>query len=78
MKVTSIDVHIVFAPSTRRDTWRLGRRLGLTNAIVDVRTDEKITRIGEVPGNPRGVYHKYGGSGPITPSLSAARRPARA
>ena len=69
MKVASIDVHTVLAPSTRRDTWRLGRRSGLTKAIEKVRTNEKITGIGEVPGNPQGAYREYGGSGPITRSF---------
>jgi L-alanine-DL-glutamate epimerase-like enolase superfamily enzyme len=72
MKVASIDAYIVLAPSPRRDTWRLGRRPGLTNAIVDVRADEKIAGIGEVPGNPQGVYRQCSGSGPISPSCRLA------
>ena len=52
MKVTSVDVHIVSVPFTRPETWRFGRMWGLTNAIVEVRTDEGITGIGEVPGSP--------------------------
>jgi L-alanine-DL-glutamate epimerase-like enolase superfamily enzyme len=72
MSVTSIDVYIVFAPSPRRDTRRLGRRSAQTNAIVDVRTDEKIAGIGEVPGNPQGVYRQCSGSGPISPSFPLA------
>jgi L-alanine-DL-glutamate epimerase-like enolase superfamily enzyme len=52
MKVTSVDVHVVSVPFTRPETWRFGRMWGLTNAIVEVRTDEGITGIGEVPGSP--------------------------
>ena len=52
MKVTSVNVHVVSVPFTRPETWRFGRMWGLTNAIVEVRTDEGITGIGEVPGSP--------------------------
>jgi len=52
MKVTSVDVHVVSVPFTRPETWRFGRMWGLTNAIVEVRTDEGITGIGEAPGSP--------------------------
>jgi glucarate dehydratase len=52
MKVTRVDVHVVSVPFTRPETWRFGRMWGLTNAIVEVRTDEGITGIGEVPGSP--------------------------
>jgi L-alanine-DL-glutamate epimerase-like enolase superfamily enzyme len=52
VKVTAVDVHIVSVPFTRPETWRFGRMWGLTNAIVEVRTDAGITGIGEVPGSP--------------------------
>ena len=52
MKVTGVDVHIVSVPFTHPETWRFGRMWGLTNAIVEVHTDEGITGIGEVPGSP--------------------------
>jgi L-alanine-DL-glutamate epimerase-like enolase superfamily enzyme len=52
MKVTDVDIHIVSVPFTRPETWRFGRMWGLTNAIVEVHTDEGITGIGEVPGSP--------------------------
>jgi L-alanine-DL-glutamate epimerase-like enolase superfamily enzyme len=52
VKVTAVDVHIVSVPFVRPETWRFGRMWGLTNAIVEVRTDEGITGIGEVPGSP--------------------------
>ncbi|MBA3381947.1 MAG: mandelate racemase/muconate lactonizing enzyme family protein [Actinobacteria bacterium] len=52
MKVTKVDVHVVSVPFTKPETWRFGRLWGLTNAIVEVHTDEGITGIGEVPGSP--------------------------
>jgi L-alanine-DL-glutamate epimerase-like enolase superfamily enzyme len=52
MKVTNVDVHVVSVPFTKPETWRFGRLWGLTNAIVEVHTDEGITGIGEVPGSP--------------------------
>jgi L-Ala-D/L-Glu epimerase len=52
VKVTGVDVHIVSVPFTRPETWRFGRMWGLTNALVEVHTDEGITGIGEVPGSP--------------------------
>ena len=52
MKVTGVDVHVVSVPYTFPETWRFGRVWGLTNAIVEVHTDEGITGIGEVPGSP--------------------------
>jgi L-alanine-DL-glutamate epimerase-like enolase superfamily enzyme len=52
MKVTGVDVHVVSVPFTKPETWRFGRMWGLTNAIVEVHTDEGITGIGEAPGSP--------------------------
>ena len=52
MRVTGVDVHVVSVPFTHPETWRFGRMWGLTNAIVEVHTDEGITGIGEVPGSP--------------------------
>ena len=52
MKVTGVDIHVVSVPFTRPETWRFGRMWGLTNALVEVHTDEGITGIGEVPGSP--------------------------
>ena len=52
MRVTGVDVRIVSVPFTHPETWRFGRLWGLTNAIVEVHTDEGITGIGEVPGSP--------------------------
>jgi L-alanine-DL-glutamate epimerase-like enolase superfamily enzyme len=52
MKVTNVDVHVVSVPFTSAETWRFGRLWGLTNAIVEVHTDEGISGIGEVPGSP--------------------------
>jgi glucarate dehydratase len=52
MKVTGVDVHVVSVPYIFPEVWRFGRAWGLTNAIVEVHTDEGITGIGEVPGSP--------------------------
>src|SRR3954451_6884776 len=52
MKVTDVDIHVVSVPFTSAETWRFGRLWGLTNAIVEVHTDEGISGIGEVPGSP--------------------------
>jgi L-alanine-DL-glutamate epimerase-like enolase superfamily enzyme len=52
MKVTDVDIHLVSVPFTHPETWRFGRMWGLTNAVVEVHTDEGITGIGEVPGSP--------------------------
>lgn len=52
MKVTDVSIHVVSVPFTHPETWRFGRMWGLTNAIVEVHTDEGITGIGEVPGSP--------------------------
>src|ERR1700733_1160302 len=52
MRVSGVDVHIVSVPYTFPEVWRFGKAWGLTNAIVEVHTDEGITGIGEVPGSP--------------------------
>jgi L-alanine-DL-glutamate epimerase-like enolase superfamily enzyme len=52
MKVTKVDIRVVSVPFTHPETWRFGRMWGLTNAIVEVHTDEGISGIGEVPGSP--------------------------
>ena len=52
MRVTDVDVHVVSVPFVHPETWRFGRMWGLTNAIVEVHTEEGITGIGEVPGSP--------------------------
>jgi glucarate dehydratase len=52
MKVTGVDIHVVSVPFVHPETWRFGRMWGLTNAILEVHTDEGITGIGEVPGSP--------------------------
>jgi L-alanine-DL-glutamate epimerase-like enolase superfamily enzyme len=52
MKVTGVDVHVVSVPYRFPEVWRFGKAWGLTNAIVEVHSDEGITGIGEVPGSP--------------------------
>jgi L-alanine-DL-glutamate epimerase-like enolase superfamily enzyme len=52
MRVSGVDVHVVSVPYTFPEVWRFGMAWGLTNAIVEVHTDEGITGIGEVPGSP--------------------------
>ena len=43
MRVTGVDVHIVSVPFSFPEVWRFGRVWGLTNAIVEVHTDEGVT-----------------------------------
>ena len=52
MRVSGVDIHIVSVPYSFPEVWRFGQAWGLTNAIVEVHTDEGITGIGEVPGSP--------------------------
>jgi L-alanine-DL-glutamate epimerase-like enolase superfamily enzyme len=47
-----VDVTIVSVPFDRPEAWRFGRAWGVTNAIVEVHTDEGVTGLGEAPGNP--------------------------
>ena len=52
MRITGLEVTIVSVPFTQPETWVWGRRHGITNALVEVFTDEGVTGIGECPGHP--------------------------
>jgi L-alanine-DL-glutamate epimerase-like enolase superfamily enzyme len=52
MKVVDVRTTIVTVPLTEPETWQYGRLWGLTNAIVEVETDNGIVGIGEAPGSP--------------------------
>ncbi len=52
MRITHVDVTIVSVPFKKPEAWRFGRAWGVTNAIVEVHTDEGVTGLGEAPGNP--------------------------
>jgi L-alanine-DL-glutamate epimerase-like enolase superfamily enzyme len=52
VRITGLEVTIVSVPFTQPETWVWGRRHGITNALVEVSTDEGVTGIGECPGHP--------------------------
>jgi L-alanine-DL-glutamate epimerase-like enolase superfamily enzyme len=52
LKVTNVRVTVVSVPFEKPEAWRFGRAWGVTNALVEVETDEGIVGIGEAPGNP--------------------------
>jgi L-alanine-DL-glutamate epimerase-like enolase superfamily enzyme len=52
VRITGLEVTIVSVPFTQPETWVWGRRHGITNALVEVFTDEGVTGIGECPGHP--------------------------
>jgi L-alanine-DL-glutamate epimerase-like enolase superfamily enzyme len=54
VRITNLAVTIVSVPFRDGDaeTWIWGRRHGITNAIVEVETDEGLTGVGECPGHP--------------------------
>ena len=52
MRIAELSVRIVSLPFREDETWIWGRRRGITNALVEVRTDEGMTGIGECPGHP--------------------------
>lgn len=45
-------VTVVSIPFREAETWIWGRREGMTNALVEVVTDEGVTGVGECPGHP--------------------------
>ena len=52
MKVTGVDVHVVSVPYRFPEVWRFGKAWGLTNAIVEVETDEGIPASEKFPVAP--------------------------
>ena len=56
MRITDLKTTIVSVPFTEAETWVWGRRHGITNALVEVETDEGVTGIGECPGHPNASF----------------------
>ena len=52
MRIADLKVTLVSVPLREPETWIWGRRFGITNAIVEVTTDEGVTGLGECPGHP--------------------------
>ncbi|MBD0290118.1 MAG: mandelate racemase/muconate lactonizing enzyme family protein [Thermoleophilia bacterium] len=52
MRISELRVTVVSVPFTESETWIWGRRGGITNALVELVTDEGVTGIGECPGHP--------------------------
>jgi hypothetical protein len=52
VRITELRTTIVSVPFREDETWIWGRRRGMTNALVQVETDEGLTGIGECPGHP--------------------------
>lgn len=52
MRIADLKVTPVSVPLREPETWIWGRRFGITNAIVEVTTDEGVTGLGECPGHP--------------------------
>jgi L-alanine-DL-glutamate epimerase-like enolase superfamily enzyme len=52
MKVRDVRVTVVVVPFTQPETWFFGRCWGLTNAVVEVETDDGLIGLGEAPGHP--------------------------
>jgi L-alanine-DL-glutamate epimerase-like enolase superfamily enzyme len=52
VRITDVKISVVSLPFTEAETWVWGRRAGITNALLEVTTDEGVTGIGECPGHP--------------------------
>jgi muconate cycloisomerase len=52
MKVRDIRMTTVVVPFTQPETWVFGRCWGLTNAVLEVETDDGLIGLGEAPGHP--------------------------
>src|SRR5919199_6340398 len=52
MRITDLKVTVVSLPFPETETWVFGTRRGMTNALVEIATDEGVTGIGECPGHP--------------------------
>ena len=52
MRIAELRVTVVSLPLREPETWIWGRRFGITNAIVEVVTDEGLVGVGECPGHP--------------------------
>lgn len=51
-KITRIDTTKVSVPFERPEIWAWGRRLGVTNLLIQVYTDVGVVGVGEAPGFP--------------------------
>src|SRR6266508_2280952 len=58
MRISEVEVTVVSIPFREPETWIWGRRYGITNALVEVQTDEGVTGIGECPGHPNVEFVK--------------------
>jgi muconate cycloisomerase len=52
VRISELNTTLVSVPFREEETWLWGRVSGLTNAIVEIHTDEGIVGIGECPGYP--------------------------
>ena len=52
MKVRDVRVTVVVVPFIQPETWFFGRCWGLTNAVLEVETDDGLIGLGEAPGHP--------------------------
>jgi len=52
VRISDLKVTVVSVPFNEAETWIWGRRAGITNALVEVATDEGVTGLGECPGHP--------------------------
>lgn len=52
MRISDLTITVVSLPFNEEETWIWGRRGGITNALVEIGTDEGITGVGECPGHP--------------------------
>jgi L-alanine-DL-glutamate epimerase-like enolase superfamily enzyme len=52
VRVSGLTVTVVSVPFNEEETWIWGRRGGITNALVEVTTDEGVAGVGECPGHP--------------------------
>jgi L-alanine-DL-glutamate epimerase-like enolase superfamily enzyme len=62
MKVSRVTTHVVNVPYEEPETWMFGRCWGLTQAIIEVETDDGLIGLGECPNVPTidAVIHTVG------------------
>src|SRR5205823_12273866 len=52
VRISELRTTVVSVPFREDETWIWGRRRGITNALVEIETDDGLTGIGECPGHP--------------------------
>lgn len=52
MKITELKTTVVAVPFTGDELWAWGGRSGLTSVILEMKTDDGLTGLGEAPGYP--------------------------